>query len=222
VCEESNRATEAFLDLFELRRARPCPQAGAVTAGAYISMATHLGTPGLTRYLEFLRDDAAQAVAEGRGAVAEERHRVFWYCVPVAFDLGLHEWLEENFKVVVLMDQLGSFCREDPIDTTSLDTMLVALARRGLETTMSRLRVTAQKMKEQFLRDYEDLGADCVVFPAPAGCKHAWAWLGLLRETCRERGIPICVFDLDWMDSRVRSVESIRTTIEEFFTTVME
>ena len=145
-----------------------------------------------------------------------------WYCVPVTFDLGLHEWLEENFSVVVLMDQLGSFCREDPIDTTSLDTMLVDLARRGLETTMSRLRVTADRMREQFLRDYKDLRADCVVFPAPAGCKHAWAWLGLLRETCRERGVPICVFDLDWMDSRVRSVESIRTTIEQFFTTVME
>jgi benzoyl-CoA reductase/2-hydroxyglutaryl-CoA dehydratase subunit BcrC/BadD/HgdB len=222
VCEESNRATEAFLELFELRRARPCPQAGAVTAGAYMAMATELGTPELTGYLEFLRDDAAQAVAEGRGAVAEEKHRVFWYCVPITFDLGLHEWLEENFSVVVLMDQLGSFCREDPIDTTSLDTMLVDLARRGLETTMSRLRVTADKMKEQFLRDYKDLGADCVVFPAPAGCKHAWAWLGLLKETCREREIPICSFDLDWMDSRVRSVGSIRDTLEEFFTTVME
>ena len=222
VCEESNRATEAFLELFELRRARPCPQAGAVTAGAYMAMATELGTPELTRYLEFLVEDAAQAVAEGRGAVAEEKHRVFWYCVPVTFDLGLHEWLEESFSVVVLMDQLGSFCREDPIDTTSLDTMLVDLARRGLETTMSRLRVTADRMKEQFLRDYEDLRADCVVFPAPAGCKHAWAWLSLLKDTCREREIPICSFDLDWMDSRARSVESIRATIEEFFTTVME
>lgn len=222
VCEESNRATEAFLELFELRRARPCPQGGAVTASAYTAMATQLGTPELTRYLEFLCEDATQAVAEGRGAVAEERHRVLWYCVPVTFDLGLHQWLEESFKVVVLMDQLGTFCREDPIDTTSLDTMLVGLARRGLETTMSRLRVTADRMKEQFLRDYKDLAADCVVFPAPAGCKHAWAWLSLLREICREREIPICAFDLDWMDSRVRSVDSIRTAIEEFFTTVME
>jgi benzoyl-CoA reductase/2-hydroxyglutaryl-CoA dehydratase subunit BcrC/BadD/HgdB len=222
VCEESNRATAAFLELFELRRARPCPQAGAVTAGAYIAMATQLGTPELTRYLEFLRDDAEQAVAAGRGAVEEERHRVFWYCVPVTFDFGLHQWLEENFQVVVLMDQLGSFCREEPIDTASLDTMLLGLARRGLETTMSRLRVTADKMEDQFLRDYRDLRADCVVFPAPTGCKHSWAWLSLLRDTCRARGIPICVFDLDWMDSRVRSVDSIRATLEEFFTTVME
>ena len=61
-----------------------------------------------------------------------------------------------------------------------------------------------------------------MVFPAPAGCKHAWAWLSLLKETCREREIPVCCFDLDWMDSRARSVESIRATIEEFFTTVME
>ena len=48
------------------------------------------------------------------------------------------------------------------------------------------------------------------------------AWLSLLKDTCREREIPICSFDLDWMDSRARSVESIRETLEEFFTTVME
>jgi benzoyl-CoA reductase/2-hydroxyglutaryl-CoA dehydratase subunit BcrC/BadD/HgdB len=222
VCEESNRATDAFLELFELRRARPCPHASVVAASVYLAMATGLGRQGLTRYLEFLRDDAERAVAEGRGGVPEERHRVLWYNVPVTFDLGLHPWLEERFKVVVLLDQLTSFCREDPIDTTSLDTMLVGLARRGLETTMSRLRVTGQKMNEQFLRDYEDFSADCVVFPTAVGCKHVWGWLSLLREICREREIPICVFDLDWMDSRVRSVDSIRTTIEQFFTTVME
>jgi benzoyl-CoA reductase/2-hydroxyglutaryl-CoA dehydratase subunit BcrC/BadD/HgdB len=222
VCEESNRATEAFLEWFELRRARPCPQGSVVASSAYMAMATHLGTPELTRYLEFLCDDGAQAVAEGRGAVPDERHRVLWYNVPVTFDLGLHQWLEESFKVVVLMDQLACFCREDPIDTTSLDTMLLGLARRGLETTMSRLRVTGQKMNQQFLRDYEDLSADCVVFPTGVGCKHVWGWLSLLREICRERGIPICVFDLDWMDSRVRSIDSIRTTLEQFFTTVME
>jgi benzoyl-CoA reductase/2-hydroxyglutaryl-CoA dehydratase subunit BcrC/BadD/HgdB len=222
VCEESNRATDAFIELFELRRARPCPQGASVTASAYSTMTTALGTPELTRYLELLRDDAAQAVAEGRGAVPEERHRVLWYWVPVTFDLGMYAWLEENFKVVVIMDMLCSYFREDPIDTTSLDTMLLSLARRGLETTMSRLRVTGDKLTDQFLRDYEDLGADCVIFPAPGGCKHVWAWVSLLQETCRERGIPICVFDLDWMDSRVRSVDSIRTTIEQFFTTVME
>jgi hypothetical protein len=138
------------------------------------------------------------------------------------FDLDLHQWLEEKFKAVVIMDFLSSFFRQDPIDTTSVDTMLVSLARRGLETSMSRLRLTGTKLTERFVRDYEDFGTDCVVFPTPMGCKHIWGWLSLLRETCREREIPICVFDLDLMDSRVRSVDSIRTTIEQFFTTVME
>jgi len=41
-------------------------------------------------------------------------------------------------------------------------------------------------------------------------------------QAARERGIPVCVFDLDWMDSRVRPVESVRETIEQFFSVVME
>jgi benzoyl-CoA reductase/2-hydroxyglutaryl-CoA dehydratase subunit BcrC/BadD/HgdB len=222
VCEESNRGTDALLELFELRRARPCPHPGSVTFNSYLSVLNCLGLPALTRYIEFLRDDAADAVRQGRGALAEEKYRVLWYYVPVTFDIEMHAWLEENFKAVVIMDLLSSFFRQDPIDTTNLDTMLLGLARRGLEATMGRLRVNSAKLSERFLRDYADFAADCVVFPGPVGCKHVWGWLGLLREICRERGIPICAFDLDWMDSRVRSVDSVRATIEEFFTTVME
>jgi benzoyl-CoA reductase/2-hydroxyglutaryl-CoA dehydratase subunit BcrC/BadD/HgdB len=172
--------------------------------------------------MEFLRDDAAEAVKEGRGAIPDEKHRVLWYYVPVAFDFEMYAWLEEKFKAAVIVDMLSSFFRQDPIDTTSVDSMLLGLARRGLEATMGRLRVNAGVLTECFLRDYQDFGTDCVIFPASVGCKHMWGWLSLLQEVCRENGIPICAFDLDWMDSRVRSVESVRATIEEFFETVME
>jgi benzoyl-CoA reductase/2-hydroxyglutaryl-CoA dehydratase subunit BcrC/BadD/HgdB len=218
---ESNRAIEALLELLELKRARPCPHSGSVTFNSYMAFLTSLGRPALTRYIEFLRDDAAEAVRNGRGAVADERFRVLWYYVPVTFDLEIDNWLEQTFNATVIIDMLSSFLRQEPIDTTNVDTMLLGLARRGLETTMGHLRLGAAKLTELFLRDYADFGADCVVFPAPVGCKHVWGWLNLLREVCRERGIPICAFDLDWMDSRVRPVESIRGQIEEFFTTVM-
>ncbi len=222
VCEESNRATGALLELFELRRARPCPHSGSVSFNTYMAVLNTLGSPELTRWLEFLRDDAEEAVRGGRGAVADEKYRVLWYYVPIVFDFEMANWLEEKFQAVVIADLLSSLCRQDPIDTTSVDTMLLSLARRGLEATMGRLRVNASKLTECFLRDYRDFGADCVVFPAPVGCKHVWGWLSLLREVCREKGIPICVFDLDWMDSRIRPTDSIRATIEEFFATVMQ
>jgi benzoyl-CoA reductase/2-hydroxyglutaryl-CoA dehydratase subunit BcrC/BadD/HgdB len=222
VCEESNRAAEAVHDLLELRRARPCPHPGPVMDAVYAAMQSRLGVPAFTRYAEFLRDDAEAAVREGRGALADEKHRVLWYYTPVTFDFEMHEWLAETFDAVVVTDLLSGILRLDPIDTTSVDTMLCGLARRGLEATMGRVRVGADRLIERFLVDYEDFGADCVVFPGPVGCKHVWGWIGLLREVCRERGIPICVFDLDWMDSRVRPVESIRGTIAQFFEVVMD
>jgi benzoyl-CoA reductase subunit B len=221
VCEESNRALDALLELFELRRARPCPHPGSVSFNSYMAVLNGLGSPGLTRYIEFLRDDATEAVRQGQGAVADERHRVLWYYVPVAFDLEMSDWLEQKFNAVVITDLLSTFFRQEPIDTTNVDTMLLSLARRGLEATMGRLRVNSGKLTECFLRDYKDFGADCVVFPGPVGCKHVWGWLSLLREVCREKGIPICAFDLDWMDSRIRPADSIKTTIEQFFATVM-
>jgi benzoyl-CoA reductase/2-hydroxyglutaryl-CoA dehydratase subunit BcrC/BadD/HgdB len=223
VCEESNRATEAARELLELRRARPCPHPGPVMDVLYAAMQDLLGVEALTRYAEFLRDDGEAAVREGRGALADEKHRVLWYYTPVTFDFEMHEWLGETFDAVVVSDLLSSSSfRQDPIDTTNVDTMLCSLARRGLEGTMGRVRVGADRLIERFLIDYEDFGADCVVFPGPVGCKHVWGWVGLLREVCRERGIPICVFDLDWMDSRVRPVESIRGAIGQFFEVVMD
>ena len=222
VCEESNKATEALLELFELKRARPCPHSGSVTYSNYMAMLNSLGSPEFTRYVEFLRDDAEEAVRQGRGAVADEKHRVLWYYVPVTFDFEMHAWLEEKFKAVVISDLLSGFFRQDPIDTTNVDTMLLGLARRGLEATMGRLRVNSSKLTERFLRDFADFGTDCVVFPGPVGCKHVWGWLSLLREVCREKKIPICIFDVDWMDSRIRSVDSIHATIEDFFVTVMD
>jgi hypothetical protein len=222
VCEESNRAMDAVVELLELRRARPCPHPGAVSNALYSSTPNTLGSPDFTRYAEFLRDDAVEAVREGRGALADERHRVLWYYTPVTFDFEMNAWLEERFNAIVITDMLSSFLRQDLIDTTSVDTMLCSLARRGLEATMGRLRVGAHRLTERFLIDYQDFGADCVVFPGPIGCKHVWGWVGLLREVCREREIPICVFDVDWMDSRVRPVESVRETLEQFFSVVME
>jgi benzoyl-CoA reductase/2-hydroxyglutaryl-CoA dehydratase subunit BcrC/BadD/HgdB len=223
VCEESNRATDATFELLELRRARPCPHPGPVMDAVYAAMQNFLGEPALTRYAEFLRDDAEAAVREGRGALAAEKHRVLWYYTPVIFDFEMHEWLGEKFDAIVVTDLLSSSSfRQDPIDTTSVDTMLCSLARRGLEGTMGRVRVGADQLIQRFLIDYEHFGADCVVFPGPIGCKHVWGWIGLLREVCREREIPICAFDLDWMDSRVRPVQSIRSTIEQFFEVVMD
>ncbi len=221
VCEESNRAIRALLELFELRRAKPCPHPGSVGFNSYMAFLSSLGSPQLTNYIEFLRDDATAAVKEGRGAVPEEKHRVLWYYVPVTFDFELATWLEDSFGAVVITDLLSSFLREETVDTTDLDSMLLGLARRGLETTMGHLRVDAGQLTEQFLRNYRDFSADCVVFPSPVGCKHVWGWLSLLREVCREEGIPVCAFDLDWIDSRTRPAEEIRATIERFFETVM-
>ncbi len=221
VCEESNRATETLGEILELRRARPCPQAGVVSFGCYMAATNSFGIPELTSYLEFLRDDAIAMVKQGKGALSEEKHRVLWYYTPVVYDFELQEWLGNTLGAISVLDVLSGYLRQEPIDTKDLDTMLLALAQRGLESTMSRIRVRSTTLTERFLRDYADFTADCVIFPGPVGCKHVWGWLSLLREVCKQKGIPICAFDLDWMDSRVRSSDSVRSQIEEFFATVM-
>jgi len=42
-----------------------------------------------------------------------------------------------------------------------------------------------------------------------------------MRDACRERGIPVLMYDVDLVDRRVTSAEESRTRIEQFLATVM-
>jgi hypothetical protein len=53
------------------------------------------------------------------------------------------------------------------------------------------------------------------------GCKNTQALLGILRERCRDRHIPLLVIDYDLADSRVVSADSIREQVARFMETVM-
>jgi hypothetical protein len=56
---------------------------------------------------------------------------------------------------------------------------------------------------------------------AHVGCKNTQALLGMMRESCRERRIPLLAIDYDLADSRVVSAEGIQEQVRRFMETVM-
>jgi len=97
------------------------------------------------------------------------------------------------------------------------------LAKRALETPMGRQgRGPSDIWIEDCLDAVEQWQGDCVILAGNPGCKWLRGCYGFFRDICRERGIPLMVWEVDFLDPRIASEEESRTRIGEFLDTVME
>ena len=62
----------------------------------------------------------------------------------------------------------------------------------------------------------EAWSADCCIFAGHIACKHAWGGIGLLKEACRKRGLPLLIFEFDMFDPRITPYEDIYFEVERF------
>ncbi|MCU0693860.1 MAG: 2-hydroxyacyl-CoA dehydratase family protein [Polyangiaceae bacterium] len=222
VCEERNRAAGYELDLWDLLRCRPAPMAAEPI---YLThMVYGIAQPGQRRSTEVFRRVAELARANherGQGAVRDEKHRVALWNPPTMTFLDLFAWAEQVWGVAMVMDMI-TFHRHPMIDTRTPDTMLRDLARIVMQGPMAR---HTRGPAENFFRDLffltEQFDLDMVWMAAHVGCKNTQALLGMLREKCRARGIPLLVIDYDLMDPRVEPPEGIRGQVDRFMQTVM-
>jgi undecaprenyl pyrophosphate synthase len=79
----------------------------------------------------------------------------------------------------------------------------------------------ARGVADHFLTDIErivkDYKIDCVVWPAHMGHKDGSANTGMMREKCRELGVPYVHLGVDIFDKRYTSVEEVKDMFSKFF-----
>ena len=220
---ESNKAYELLVDTHETYRVKPAPHYGLLRSAPYVIFTQGAGRPETTEALKLFQEDATRRVQEGRTeGPFPEKHRVMWVHVPPTYDRDLFTWMEESFGATVVTTSLTGTSILEPIDTSSLDTMLEGMAWQGLDMTMSFMRFDSMKIIDFTLKTYDDFGCDCIIATQHVGCQSICGVRGLLREICRSRGIPLLFIEFDYNDDRVLSPAQMRVQIEEFFTTVME
>jgi benzoyl-CoA reductase subunit B len=90
--------------------------------------------------------------------------------------------------------------------------MWQGLARRGLfETAMMRQATgTAEARLADLVRIVRDYRIDAVVWPGHMGHKESLALYGIVRETCRELGVPILELRMDMFDKRYTTADEIK------------
>jgi benzoyl-CoA reductase/2-hydroxyglutaryl-CoA dehydratase subunit BcrC/BadD/HgdB len=221
VIKESNKQYQLWAEYNELRRAVPCPHSAAKGAQAWMVAQNYMvGDPKGTEWFSSLVEITEQRIKEGKGSVPNERIRLLWSQIPAVWLSELADWLREEWRACIVMDMIG-YAPYTPIDTSSLQSMFRGLAKRNLcDLPMVRLdRGTTDILLSDIMRIVKDYRIDCVVWPQNIGHKGGAASTGIMRELCRERGIPFLVLCLDLFDRRYTPMSELKSRFSEFFTT---
>lgn len=221
VISESNKQYELWGEYNELRRTVPCPHGWNFGGPNCFAMAQcfKAGDPNGTEWFRQLVDIGEQRVREGRGQIEKEKIRFLWFDIlPQGWSFNFMPWLEQKWGAVMVMDMFGNFPYQ-LIDTTNEDTMFKGLAARGLlHTPMIRQALgRADNFLGDIVRIVKDYKIDCVIWPGHMGHKDSAASVGMMREVCRDIGVPFLHIGLDLYDSRYTSVEQVKERCSQFF-----
>jgi len=224
VCEESNRTYALWQEYNELRRAVPCPHGWEIGGGQAfaVSQCFVAGDPRCTDWFRQLVECGEAKVREGKGAnpFTPEKIRLLWFDImPYGWIYEFMPWLEQEWGAVLVTDMFSNF-PYTMIDTKNEETMFHDLAKRNLmDVPMIRqARGTAENFSSDIVRLVKDYKIDCVVWPGHMGHKDGAATIGIMRETCRDIGVPFLHIGLDLFDKRYTTVDEVKDRVSEFFT----
>ncbi len=220
IIEESNRAYELMLDVFDTYTTTPMPVPASVRGFPWEMFLAAAGDPKATDSLQVFHHEVMRRLKEGIPHPIEEKHRVIWGHVPPTFDPLFFSWMEQELKVSVVTNMLTGSAILRPIDTSNDETMFEGYAWQGLDMTMSLMRFDSRKMIEYTMKLYHQYRCNAVIYTQHVGCNSICGAGGILRHFFQKEGIPALFLEMDYNDDRVVSAENLKNQIEEFFTSL--
>ncbi|GAB4344409.1 MAG: hypothetical protein Kow0099_23760 [Candidatus Abyssubacteria bacterium] len=226
VIQHSNKATELFMEINELKRHVPNPVPNYYNlqhTGTKLMMA---GTPDAVDYYQTAYDVSKERLKQGKHVLPEERIRVFFMYTGYYFDNSIFSWFQEEMGATYVMDVLNAFDFNPIIDPTSVDTMLDGLSEVMFNLPMTRQLKGSWNMDSNWLYDVlyyaRTYKADCCVFTGHTACKQAWGVYRLVADEVKKQlGIPSLRLEGDGWDSRITPMSVIKEQFEEFFATLL-
>ncbi len=223
ICEERNRMAAHELELWDLVRLRPSPLAGEAV---WLSHMWNFNvTPGAREGTHIFRDMVAmgkQNLEEGIASIPNERFRALVWNPPTIHFIDIYNWAEKAYGISLIMDSM-TFNRLGPIDTGSNEAMLRGLSQIIMAGPMARhTRGPAENYLNDIFHITKHFNIDMVWVAGHIGCKNTQALNGMLRELCREQGLPLLIINYDLSDPRIVSREGIIEQIDHFMENIMK
>ncbi len=220
VVEETNKCYALWMEYNELRRAIPTPHSHTLPMAMFFLVNTMgAGDPQKTLWYQDMVADAEMRVRENKPEVPNQKIRIFWYDIQPIYFSELTSWLQEEWGGVIVMDMV-SYCPYELIDTSTEDSMLRGLGKRAFQhgVMIHQARGVLDNVVNDITRIVKDYKMDCVIFPAHMGHKDMAAASSIMRETCRELGVPFLHIGLDSADPQYMTLDEIKDKISQFFT----
>jgi benzoyl-CoA reductase/2-hydroxyglutaryl-CoA dehydratase subunit BcrC/BadD/HgdB len=207
---------ELFREIGELRKAVPSPFPNR----GFLQLLTvdYLcpGQPEAIVYLEALRDELAEMVRSGQGAVSPERFRLMTLFVPPMHLTGFMEKLGQEYGAVSVVEPLFTRWAEGRLDPSK---PLESVARKA--DMIPERRSMYGPLGSEALQDLVDCAeqykVDGAIYWAFMGCRHTCATVKLFKDLLNEVDVPVLTIDCDIVDPTINSEEEIRGKLEQFF-----
>ena len=225
VLTRANRANDLYYDLWELRKFRPNPCPNLFTLYAYGVRYALWGTDMAIDILHAMVATVKERMEKGMYPAEEEVARCFWIYTYYYWDwYGFFNRMEER-GITVLGDLLGSFFFQ-PVDTSSLDSMLDGLADTCWDYAMTR-QMGAQSMSAQWADDIaywtSQLDADACIYCGHHSCKQTWSVFSLVRgEIMKRSKFPTLMLQGDSWIRRMTPMSALDEQIDEFVGNVLK
>ncbi len=216
VIDDVNKTNNYMMEVCEMYANVPCPGSIFSTVFGWVARILGQGTPLVTECSRRLHQVTRKRVENGLGTIKNEKIRVIWLDVPIAY-YPIVTWMEETFGAVIVTD-IVTFLKTPDIDTSTNESMLRGLGESYMNLAMAR---QFHGPIELFMRDLthvcETFSGDCFIFAGHQGCKHIWASTKILADYLKEIEMPLLLLSTDIFDRRVTHEDQVKRQITEFF-----
>jgi hypothetical protein len=223
ICELRNRTVELELDLWDMIRQKPSPMAAEPIYFSHIwFQAIRPGCEESYRMFKRIADLCEANFKRGKSALPDERYRVVLWNAPMIDFSDIFVWAEKRYGVSLIMDML-TYNHHPFIDTSTPETMLRDLAKTGLQSVMGRhTRGPCENYIDDLFYIYEHFNLDMIWVASSLGCRNTKGLLGIVREKCREKGIPLLSIDHEIFDARTVPRANMMNQVDDFMINIME
>ncbi|NLD79943.1 MAG: 2-hydroxyacyl-CoA dehydratase [Smithella sp.] len=223
ICENRNHLLELELELWDMLRVRPAPLA---SEAVWLSHLWHYNVSpdydASARLFENLVKLARKNLENNIPATENERYRTIVWNPPFLHFSDIFNWAERTYGLTLMNDSM-SYHHHGPIDISTPESMLRGWSRIVMQGPMVRhTRGPAENYLDDIFRAHKQFDLDMIWIANHVGCKGGQAMNGILREKCRERGIPLLILDYDLSDPRIVSHDNMKRQVEHFMDNVMK
>jgi len=219
VMEKAYKCVEAYHELWELRKPKPCPVPNMFNVSQLIARTQLWGRDEGVEVMQKMVEVAKERLAKGEFTADEEIARLYMSYIYFLFDFaGYFTWMEKK-GITILGDVLAIHYFPE-MDFSSKDSMIRGLAETAFDYPMTR-QMGANSMSLKWLEDLRyaasDLDADGLLYCGHHACKHTEGSIAYFRrEMMKQLGLPTLIMKGDAFDKRNLPMELIKEEIDLF------